>query len=211
VLLDVLAESLRLLHPLLPFVTEEIYAKLPNIAGGELLITAVYPVYNVARNDSAEEGRFAFLQELVRMVRTLRAECTITPDKKLRVTARVASDQEGVLRQNEGLVKLLAGIGELEIEGAGAGKRPAGSIGLVGNGFEVFVFIAEAVDTAALIKKFAKDLERDHKFIQGLRSKLANEQFVKNAPPELVAGEQAKLEEALKRAGKIESYLKELS
>jgi valyl-tRNA synthetase len=85
-----------------------------------------------------------------------------------------------------------------------------GKAGLSGNGYEVFVFIAEAVDTAALKQKFAKDIEKDRKFIQGLRAKLANEQFVKNAPAELVAGEKAKLEESLKRTGKLESYLHDL-
>jgi valyl-tRNA synthetase len=219
VLLDVLSESLKLLHPLLPFVTEEIYGKLQSSlkqhgSGGELLITAAYPAYDVARNDSAEEERFAFLQELVRMVRTLRAECTITPDKKLRVTVRAAGDQTEVLRKNEDLVKLLAGIGELAVEEenkTGEGIRPAGSICLVCSRFEIFVFIAEAVDTMSLMQKFKKDLEKDQKFIQSLRTKLANEQFIKNAPPGLVAGEQAKLEEALKRTGKTEMYLKELA
>ncbi|MDR2952919.1 MAG: valine--tRNA ligase, partial [Treponema sp.] len=219
VLLDVLSESLRLLHPLLPFVTEEIYGKLPNTDG--LLITAPYPRFSEERCYPAEEKDFAFLQEFVRMIRTLRSECTITQEKKLRVMARLESGQEQTLKQtleqNEGLVKLLAGIGELEIkapEKAPAGetakeasRRPAGSIGMAGAGFEIFVFIGEAVDIAALKKKFEKDLARDNAFIQGLRAKLANEQFVKNAPPELVAAEKIKLEEGLARTGKIESYL----
>jgi valyl-tRNA synthetase len=81
---------------------------------------------------------------------------------------------------------------------------------MAGTGFEVFVFIAEAVDIAALKRKFAKDLERDHSYINSLRSKLANEQFVKNAPPELVAAEKAKLEAGIARCGKIESYLRDL-
>jgi valyl-tRNA synthetase len=213
VLLDVLAESLRLLHPLLPFVTEEIYGKLPNTDG--LLITAAYPRFSEERRYPAEEKDFTFLQEFVRMIRTLRSECTITQEKKLRVMARLGGgqEQEKVLRQNEGLVKLLAGIGELEIKAAAQGaadderRRPAGSIGMAGAGFEIFVFIGEAVDIAALKKKFEKDLARDNAFVQGLRTKLANEQFVKNAPPELVAAEKLKLEEGLARTGKIESYL----
>jgi valyl-tRNA synthetase len=94
-------------------------------------------------------------------------------------------------------------------EGA-EGKRPAGSIALVGAGFEALVFVTDAVDTGALKQKFGKDLERDRKFIQSLRAKLANEQFVKNAPPELVAAEQTKLEESLRRTDKIESYLRDL-
>jgi valyl-tRNA synthetase len=111
VLLDVLAESLRLLHPLLPFVTEEIYGKLPNTDG--LLITALYPVFDEKRNDPAGERDFAFLQELVRMIRTLRSECTVSPDKKLRVLIGPGV-YEKVLRQNEGLVKLLAGIATMD-------------------------------------------------------------------------------------------------
>jgi valyl-tRNA synthetase len=209
VLLDVLSESLRLLHPLLPFVTEEIYGKLPNKDG--LLITAQYPEFSEERGYPAEEKDFAFLQEFVRMIRTLRSECTITQEKKLRVMARMGSEQERTLRQNEGLVKLLAGIGELEIKApvkeTSDSERPAGSIGMAGAGFEIFVFIGEAVDIAALKKKFEKDLARDNAFVQSLRTKLANEQFVKNAPPELVAAEKLKLEEGLARTGKIESYL----
>jgi valyl-tRNA synthetase len=210
VLLDVLAESLRLLHPLLPFVTEEIYGKLPNTDG--LLITAPYPRFSEGRCYPAEEKDFAFLQEFVRMIRTMRSECTITQEKKLRVMARMGSEQERTLRQNEALVKLLAGIGELEIKGPvkESGERPAGSIGMAGADFEIFVFIGEAVDIAALRKKFEKDLARDNAFVQGLRAKLANEQFVKNAPPELVAAEKLKLEEGLARTGKIESYLRGL-
>jgi valyl-tRNA synthetase len=209
VLLDVLAESLRLLHPLLPFVTEEIYGKLPNVKG--LLITAAYPRFDERRSDPESEKEFSFLQEFVRMIRTLRSECTIAPDKKLRVTARPGGGQEQSLRRNEELVKLLAGIGELEIEAAGkTGQRPAGSIGLAGSGFEIFVFIAEAVDIAALKVKFAKELERDRAFIKNLEAKLANGQFTANAPPEVVDAEKIKLKECLARTGKIESYLQGL-
>jgi valyl-tRNA synthetase len=208
VLLDVLAESLRLLHPLLPFVTEEIYGKLPNVKG--LLITAPYPQFNEKRCYSEEERQFAFLQEFVRKIRTLRSECTITPEKKLRVMVQLGGEQVQTLRQGEGLVKLLAGIGELEIEMGKDGTRPAGSIGVVGSGFEAFVFIAEAVDIAVLKQKFNKDLERDRKFIGSLRVKLANEQFVQKAPPELVTAEKIKLEECLARTGKIELYLRDM-
>jgi valyl-tRNA synthetase len=188
-------------------VSEEIYSKLPNTEG--LLITARYPQFNEGRCYPKEERDFAFLQELVRMIRTLRSECTITPEKKLRVIVRLAGEQESVLRQNQDLVKLLAGIGEMAIEAA-ADKRPEGSIGMAGSCFEVFVFIAEAVDITALKRKFEKDLERDRAFIQGLRTKLANGQFTQNAPPELVAAEKMKLEEGLTRTGKIELYLQGL-
>jgi valyl-tRNA synthetase len=210
VLLNVLRESLRLLHPLLPFVSEEIYGKLPNVPEGELLITSPYPQYSENRTNEREEKRFAFLQELVRMVRTLRAECAIGPDKKLKVSVCPAVEYEQTFKQNQQLVQYLAGIGEMDILPAQGGQRPLSAIALVGNGFEVFVFIADAVDVGTLKQKFSKDVERDQKYIQTLRAKLANEQFLKNAPPELVAAEHVKLDESIKRTDKLESYLRDL-
>jgi valyl-tRNA synthetase len=232
VLLDVLAESLRLLHPLLPFVTEEIYGKLKHAMrdaagealrdggggacgdalGGEgLLIGAPYPRYDEQRANPQAEADFAFLQELVRLVRTLRSECTVSPDKKIRVLVRLRPPYGVLLQDNAGLVKLLAGIGDLIIEETSGGSRPTGSIGLVGSGFEAFVYIAEAVDLAFLKQKFTKDIEKDRKFILSLEAKLGNENFLKNAPPELVASERTKLEEALKRISKLESYIKDMA
>ncbi len=215
VLLDVLAESLKILHPLLPFVTEEIYGKLPNTEG--LLITAGYPEYTESRASPEVAARFGFLQEVVRMIRTLRSECTITNDKKLKVTVRFAGDNvyKPFLKENEELLKLLAGVGDLDIQDIKAGEtftRPEGAILLVGSrGFEVLVYIADAVDMNMLKQKFTKDLDRDKRFIETLRSKLGNENFVKNAPPELVENEKVKLEDALKRTEKLESYIKDMN
>ncbi|MDR2185116.1 MAG: valine--tRNA ligase [Treponema sp.] len=217
VLLDVLAESLRLLHPLLPLVTEEIYQKFPagvkqgKFAGQELLITAPYPRFDEGRADPGGEEDFAFLQELVRMVRTLRSECTIPPSRQIRVQIRPRTGREGVLRDNTDLVKLLAGIGELEIAPPSTETRPAASIGLAGTGFEAFVYIAEAADLAFLRQKFARELEKDEKFIASLQAKLANENFLKNAPPELAAGERRKLDDTLKRTGKLRSYIHDMA
>jgi valyl-tRNA synthetase len=223
VLLTVLEESLRLLHPLLPFVTEEIYGKLPTVKEGELLITAPYPEYQAARADPAAEKDFGFLQELVRMIRTLRSECTVTPDKRIHVLVRIAGSaradggkadgaQAAFLTENAGLVKLLAGLSQLDVaEAVAAGeKKPAGSIGLAGTGFEAFVYIAEAVDAAALKQKFRKEIEKDRAFIAGLTAKLANGNFTKNAPPELVEAERRKLDEAQSRTGKLESWLQDM-
>jgi valyl-tRNA synthetase len=249
VLLDVLVESLRLLHPLLPFVTEEIYGKLPaevkargsSVSPGassnaELLITSPYPAYREDRADAGAEADFGFIQELVRMVRTLRSECTIPPEKKIRLLVRPDPARAAFLSGSAALVKLLAGLGDLEINNsagpdcartappanappresasgdAAAGfTRPRGSIGLVGPGFEAFVFIAEAADLAALKQKFTKEIEKDSKFIASLEGKLANENFVKNAPPELVAEQRIKLEEGRKRTRTLALYIRDLA
>ena len=256
VLLDVLAKSLRLLHPLLPFVTEEIYSRLPNVKPGELLITAPYPAYDEKNFNAEAERDFAFLMDLVRQIRTLRSECTIPPEKKIRVLVRVHDARDyNFLAENASLVMLLAGVGDFSFEpggaaasggvagaaasggataggtavitsapnaadaatgtpAAGAGSAPAqkpdASIGLAGAGFDAFVFIAEAVDLKFLKDKFSRELEKDRKYIEGLKAKLNNDNFIKNAPPELVAAEKEKLAEGESRTGKLESYIRDL-
>ena len=213
VLLNVLSQSLKLLHPLLPFVTEEIYQKLISEnkeQENKLLINCRYPEFDEKLFYPEEEKKFASLQALVGMARILRSECGITQDKKLRVLLRASCDLKKTFADNEGLIKLLAGIGDLTVEETRDTERPSGSIGMAGAGFEVFVFIAEAVDTAALKKKFTSDLEKDRKYIETLRAKLANEQFIKNAPPELVAEQKTKLEETLLRTEKFSNYLRNL-
>jgi valyl-tRNA synthetase len=211
VLLDVLAQSLRLLHPLLPFVTEEIYGKLPVECKGSggLLINAAYPEYTEKLNDPENEELFAFLQDMVRQIRTCRSECTIMPDKKLRVFVAAEEGKAAFLAENAGLVKLLAGLGELQAARSAPeeGGRP-GAVTLAGTGWEAQLLIGEAVDLKALRSKFEKNLDRDKKFIAGLEAKLANSEFVKNAPAELVEGERQKLADARERTGKIEAYLK---
>jgi valyl-tRNA synthetase len=225
VLLDVLASSLRLLHPLLPFVTEEIYGKLPppcRAAGGSgagegLLITAPYPRYDEAKSDLPVERDFAFLQELVRSIRTMRSECTIPPEKRLRALVCLREDAAAVLAENGELVKLLAGLGDLETAPGDHRDRPSGAIGLVGQGgqagqgFEIFVFIGDAIDMGVLKQKFLRELEKDRKFSGSLVSKLAKKQFLTNAPPELVAGEKAKLEDAQNRIKKLEAYIRDMA
>ncbi len=150
------------------------------------------------------------------MIRTLRSECTITNDKKLKVSIRFAVNNinKAFLAENEELLKLLAGVGDLAIEDIRSDeifKRPEGAILLVGSrDFEVLVYIADAVDMNVLKQKFTKDLDRDKRFIENLQSKLGNENFVKNAQ-ELVENEKSKLQDALKRTEKLESYIKDLN
>lgn len=211
VLLSVLEESLRLLHPLLPFVTEEIYAKLPNARG--LLATSTFPRPDDARKDPALEAGFASLQDLIRQVRTLRSECLITPEKRLHLEVRLepSFSSADFFRQNGALVELLAGVGPLDFVPATGGSRPAGAIGLVGAGFEAFVFIREAVDPAQLAGKFSKEIDRDTKYLASLEAKLSNEAFLANAPAELVAAERVKLEESRRRREKLSAYLRDLA
>jgi len=99
----------------------------------------------------------------------------------------------------------------MEFPSDGKAKRKAGVIGLVGRGFEVHVFIADAVDPKVLQAKFLKDVEKDKKFQNSLEGKLGNPNFIQNAPPPLVEEEQEKLAEVRSRIDKLESYIRDLA
>jgi valyl-tRNA synthetase len=205
VLLDVLAQSLKLLHPLLPFVTEEIYSFLPNREGQ--LITAAYPE-DGGRFDEKIEADFALLQELIVLVRTLRSECTIANDKKLRVTARCKDAACGALfEEHAGLIRQLAGISALTIAKQARTDAADGAILLAGSCFEALVFVAEAVDLQFLKAKFTKETEKDAAYAASLEVKLSSEAFVQNAPPELVAEDRKKLQAARDRVKKRAAWV----
>ncbi|MCL1929277.1 MAG: valine--tRNA ligase [Treponema sp.] len=220
VLLDVLCQALKLLHPLIPFVTEEIYGKFPEESRpGGLLINARYPEFDNNLHDPEAEKHFAFLQDLVRQIRTCRSECTVQPDKKLVAAVKTNAVLSGFLKENSELVKLLAGLEELQIntEEKGYESKPEnteaamdGGVGFAGTDWEAVLFLGGAVDLKSVKAKFEKNLERDKKYIAALEAKIANPDFIKNAPPELVEAEKQKCAEAKERTGKIEVYLKDL-
>lgn len=207
VLLAALEESLRLLHPFLSFVTEEIYGKLPNAKGR--LIVQPYPTDESARRNPGLDAHFGALKELVTLVRALRAEFGIPADKKLRLAVRADEGWDGAeyLARNIALAVLLANAESVELVDA----KPAGSLALAGRGFECYVFAREAVDAAQLAARFRKEAEKERQFAERVAAKLANGGFAASAPAEVVAKEREKLEAATARADKLERYLADLA
>jgi valyl-tRNA synthetase len=208
-LLSILEESLRLMHPFLSFITEEIYQKLP--VHDKFLITAKYPEIDPSREAPEAALRFEALQELVRLIRTLRSEFTIGQEKKLRVHVKLEPGFAAAdfFRERQDIAKLLANLGEITF----SSDKPAGSgtITLVGSGFEAFVFVKEAIDVAQLIAKFEKEIAKDSQFAQRTKAKLTSGGFAAQAPAEIVAREREKLEETERRVTKMREYVTELS
>ena len=220
VLLNLLEESLRLLHPYLPFVTEEIYQKLPlaelvasrKAAGEEsicscdytgMLIAGPYPEIDDSRVDTKVADRFEALQELIRSVRALRAECGIGPEVKLNVALVITKGSSAeVCKEKTDIIKLLAGIGEIDF----VDSKLEGAIGTVGNGFEAFIKIDGSVNVEQLKARFTKELTTEKAFIAKVDSKLAGK-FAQNAPKEVVEAEKEKRANAARRVEKLESYL----
>ena len=216
VLLNVLEESLRLLHPLLPFVTEEIYRFLPEncVTGGkkkaDKLITAPYPLFSEERVDTCSEERFTSLQEIVRLVRALRTECGIDPAFKIKVALFVEKGSPAeAAKEKTDIICLLAGLSGVDFL-ENPKDKAKGSIGTVGKGFEAFIVPGEGADPEKMVQKFKKELEKEEGNFSKLKGKLSNEKFVANAPAEVVKGEKEKLNEIQRRIEKLKAYVSEL-
>ena len=207
VILDVLEESLRLLHPLLPFVTEEIYRMLPNRRGD--LIVQPYPDWGEDRNAPELAAEFESLMELVRLVRTLRSEFGVDPQKSVRTAVRFEAG--AALAGNFGRWASLAGLLVNGPDPEVVQAKPSGALALVGRGFEAYVWVKDAIDSVALAQKFRKEAEKERNFAERVKAKLGNESFLKSAPQAVVDKEREKLAETERRAAKLEQYIKELS
>lgn len=224
VLLNILEESLRLLHPYLPFVTEEIYGKLPlaeivesrkkagdnkivsNSTYNGMLINAPYPEYTDTRENADVAKRFDALKDLIQKVRALRADCGIDPANKINLAVIVTkgSDAE-VCKEKVDMIKLLAGLANVEFVEA----KPQSSIGTVGTGFEAFILIDENINKDQLIARFKKTIETEKGYAAKSQAKLGGS-FAQHAPQEVVQAEKDKLDESLRMIEKLESYIASL-
>ncbi len=224
VLLNVLEENLRLLHPYLPFVTEEIYSKLPvadivanRKASGEnsvisnseycgMLINAPYPEAAAARDNAAVTERFDVLKDLIGKTRALRTECGLDPAAKLHLAVKITKGSAAeVCMEKTDMIGLLAGMKQVDF----VEEKPARAIGTVGSGFEAFLIVDESINTDQLKTKFSKEIETEIKYAENSERKLSGN-FAAHAPAELVQQEKDKLEASRSRIEKLKSYLESL-
>jgi valyl-tRNA synthetase len=206
-LLWLLDESLRLAHPFMPLITEEIYQTLPQ--HGPEIMRQPYPAAEPGREAPEAAANFACLQEVVRAVRTIRAEFAVAPDARVDVTVIPDAGTRAVIDGGSALVRHLAGIHQMSLDGA----RPTGQgvIAAAGRGFEVFVRLAGAIDTAREIARLAKDREKAQSEVVRTKEKLGRSSFVERAPKEVVDKEREKLVELDRLIAKIDGYVKSLS
>ena len=229
VLMNILEENLRLLHPYIPFVTEEIYAKLPlaEIAANRkkvvfagaanakivstseyagMLINAPYPDYTAERDNTEIAARFEVLKELIGKTRALRVDCGIDPALKINIAILIEKGSSAeVAREKVEMIQLLAGVAKVDF----VDTKPASSIGTVGIGFESFILVDESINKNQLIARFQKTLEKEQGYAKMSQNKL-NGNFAKHAPENLVEEEKARLAESERKIATLESYIKDL-
>jgi valyl-tRNA synthetase len=193
-LIRVLETTLRLLHPFMPFITEEIWQRVAPLAGksGATIMLQPYPVANADRIDAQAETDIEWLKLAIVGVRNIRGEMNIGPGKEIPLLLRngSATDRERVAT-NEQFLKKLAKLSSIAWLDAGA-VAPMSATQLAGD-VELLVPMADLIDKDAEIVRLDKEIEKLAKQIDQLRGKLGNEGFVGKAPAEVVAKERERL------------------
>src|SRR6266699_1659343 len=181
---------LRLLHPVVPFITEELWQKLPGRKPEDLLIIAEWPRVRAALYDQRAWKDFGRVQEAVSAIRNIRAEYRIPPKARLEaaLAAKAEDARQAFQGEREAIIRL-AQLAELAFDGQGRG---AGAHAVLTDGSEVFVALSDAIDVQQECRRLSGELTRLEQQLAGLAAKLTNQQFVARAPAEVVAKEREK-------------------
>jgi len=210
-LLDVLEKSLRMLHPLMPFITEEIWQKAAPLLGiaGKTIMLQDYPAQEAGVADPEIDREMEWVKGVIIGIRNIRGELNISPAKAIPVllTKGSSSDQALLEKYRQFLIKLA------KLDSAGwlddAAAAPPCAMQVVGE-MEVLVPMAGLVDVDAELGRLAKEQEKLEKEIGRLSGKLGNARFVDNAPADVVAKEKEKLSNAETTLGQLQEQMQKL-
>ncbi len=185
-LVAVLEQLLRLIHPVIPFVTEEIWQSLPTKGRAEgMLMAAQYPTAQPDWRDTAADAEMETLIDVVRSVRNIRAEMNLAPkiELDLRLGESGASREVGArVRANEAMIRRLARVGAIDY----GGVPPRGCATAIAAGAELFVPVAGHVDLSAEVDRLRREISRVDKESEQLKKKLDNPAFLAKAPDDVV-------------------------
>ena len=206
VLCFVLENVVKLLHPFIPFVTEEIYSCLPNVSGS--IMTADYPRYNTKFAYKKEAKAFEGIIDLIKTVRAVKVNVDCPPSKKVHLY--LATEAKRLVTANRSSVQRLAGVSEIDFvaSGADAEGKTVSQVCEIG---QYFIPLGELVDIEKERTRLEKELEKVVGEIARADGKLLNKSFVAKAPKKLVDDERAKKEKYLDMKEKIEKQLREIN
>jgi valyl-tRNA synthetase len=208
-LLSVLDSSLRLLHPFMPFVTEEVWQSIGKAGekSGESIVISPYPT-DLPRDHDAEEEMF-YLMEAVVGIRNVRGEMNISPGLEVRAFVRTFTDRASeVLMENSSFIKRLARVTEMTI-GRGI-ERPKGAATAVKDSFEIYVPLEGLLNITAEIDRLMKEKKKVEESLGLLERKMMNDDFLKRAPRDIVEKEKAKHQELMQRDERLELGIQRL-
>ena len=205
VLWYVLRQTLELLHPFMPFITEEVWQNLPH--AGETIMLAPWPRPQ-GLADSLAEKEMATVMAVVTEIRTLRSEKNVDPGRKITAICQAEAEQLAVLEQGRGDIMNRAGLENLTL--AEPGETPERAVSAVVDGISIYLPLADMVDIAAEIERIKKDLANAEQELKRARGKLANDNFVSKAPAQVVEKEREKVKTYGATVERLKALLEEL-
>ena len=209
VLCYVLVTLLKLLHPFMPFITEEIYQALPKCDGAEdILMTAQWPEYTEALSFPAEESAMEAVMDLIRAIRARRAGMNVPPSKKAELM--IVTDQAEPYQQGLHFIQRLAYASNVTFPET-APADVTGLVSVVTHDATAYLPLSELVDLAAERERIAKELEKAKNGLRITEGKLANEKFVAHAPENVVNAEREKVAKYQELIAKLEESAKAMA
>lgn len=206
VLLEVLEGTLRLLHPYMPFLTEEIWQALP--VSGESIMMQTWPELP-AYQDAVAEGNMTLLMEVIKSIRNIRAEMKVSPGQKFEILILAPNAlQRAVLETGKADILKLAGGASIELAET-MGEKPARAASAVLEGVEIYLPLKGLMDLDKEVARLEKEISLAVLEQQGLETKLSNPGFTGKAPAQVVAKERERLKGIVARTAVLEERLKE--
>ena len=207
VLAYVLDRTQRLIHPFMPFISEEIWQHLPH--EGETITLASWPVYDAALESPEAVREMELLMDMIHSVRNIRAEVNVPMSKKVELAVNAAGEAElAILLRNEEFIQRFCGTSKLEI-GSGM-PAPDKAMTAIVTGAELYLPLAGLIDISQEIARLEKELQTLVGEVQRVEKKLANEGFVAKAPAKVIEEERAKMDDYADKRDKVIARIAEL-
>jgi valyl-tRNA synthetase len=198
VLFTVLEGLLRMLHPILPFVTEEIWHALPGQRAVDSIMQADYPIKPLVATDQSIVADMEGVMDVIRAIRNVRGELDVPPGKKIKVVLNCKSDLVvKSITSGQAYIKSLARVENLLV--GVAVERPKQASTQVAGEVEVMIPLADLINVAEEEARLNKEIEKVQKDVGFFEKKLSNEKFVANAPPQVLEKDRGKLAAAEKK------------
>jgi valyl-tRNA synthetase len=212
VLVEVLEQALRLMHPIMPYITECLWQSLPLAAErrAESIMVAPWPLADSGTIDESAEAEMALVKEVVTAARTVRSELGVPPGKKVKILiSAAAAERAQALVSVAPYVEILASAEEVEV-GVDLNQPPSSGCAVVAD-VEIYVRLEGVIDVAAERARLEKETDKFRSLCAGLEKKLGNSGFLEKAPPAVVERERERLVEYTATLHKLEASLEMLA
>ena len=204
VLVTVLTGAMKLLHPYMPFITEEIYQALPHDC--QSIMISSWPKADESLQDKAAEKGMGAIMDAIKSIREMRAQVNANPGKKVPAILLVADELKAVFEENASYIHQLGNVDELELLPL-ASAKPENAMASVNAGVEVYLPLKGLIDVDVETARLNKELAGLQKEMSRVSGKLQNQGFLAKAPKEVVEKEQAKADEYAAKIKTIEERL----